>query len=274
MLFDERITNRYGNERGFKIYMENQLIHRVNFRDLGGYTSLNGKKVRANMLFRSGDLSELTTEEVEYVRTLGISFICDLRSQEEQQMKPNPVIEGVENLSNPAMGGFVAVQNWTEIIRMIAEKGIENDPLLEMYTQFVTNPQSQLAYRKLIRSILESDGRPVLWHCTAGKDRTGFAAMIVLLLLEVPIETIVEDYMKTALYRLEANEKLMAQLDHVELGEEQLAVMRSLLGIKSEYIMASIEEIQKAYGSIDNYFAEGLGITEEEREIIKGFYLI
>ncbi|MCP3773359.1 tyrosine-protein phosphatase [Paenibacillus sp. MZ04-78.2] len=249
------------------------LMKRVNFRELGGYPSAAGGRVKANKLFRSGELSELKPEEVEYVHSLGLSFICDLRSEGEQQAKPNPVVAGVKNRSNPAMGGVVNMQNLSDVFNTMMANGQGGDPLLDAYKKFVTDPQSRQAYRTFVRSLLDSEGRPVLWHCTAGKDRTGFAAAIVLLLLEVPIETIVEDYMKSAACRQEANEKLLAKVREAVQSEEQLVWVRALLGVKPEYLLASLEEMRWVYGSTDNYIAEGLGISDEERKLLQEWYL-
>ncbi|MCP1306305.1 tyrosine-protein phosphatase [Paenibacillus tyrfis] len=249
------------------------LMRRVNFRGLGGYPSAAGGRVKSNKLFRSGELSDLKPEDVEYVQSLGLSFICDLRSEGEQQAKPNPVLAGVKNMSNPAMGGAVNMQNLSDVFKTMAANGQGGAPLLEAYKKFVTDPQSRQAYRTFVRSLLEAEGRPVLWHCTAGKDRTGFAAAIVLLLLEVPIGTIMEDYMKTAAYRQEANEKLMAKAREAIQNEEQLTWVRALLGVKPEYLLASLEEMRRVYGSTDNYIVEGLGISDEECKLLQEWYL-
>ncbi|MFD0616994.1 tyrosine-protein phosphatase [Paenibacillus sp. GCM10027629] len=254
--------------------MKNDLMQRVNFRELGGYKSSNGKKVRSHRLFRSGEMSELTSEDVAYLESIGLSFICDLRSEEEQREKPNPRITGVSNLSNPAMGGAVAMQDLSDFFKSLGVNGASaQDPLLEAYRQFVSDPKSRQAYRQLIGSILEAEGEPILWHCTAGKDRTGFAAAILLLILDVPMETIMEDYLMTALYRQEANAKIIDQLRHVVQNEEHLSLIRSLLGVKPEYLQASVTEMQRVYGSIENYLTEGLGISQTDREQLQAWYL-
>jgi len=253
--------------------MKNDLMQRVNFRELGGYRSSNGKKVRSNRLFRSGEMSELTLEDVAYLESIGLSFICDLRSEEEQREKPNPRIAGVRNLSNPAMGGAVAMQDLNAFFGSLGAQGAAQDPLLIAYRQFVSDPKSLQAYRRLIGTILEAEGKPALWHCTAGKDRTGFAAAILLLILDVPMETIMEDYLKTELYRQEANAKMIEQLRHVVRNEDHLSIIRSLLGVKPSYLQASVAEMERVYGSVANYLTEGLGLSHADRERLQAWYL-
>lgn len=255
------------------IAMRQNLLHRINFRDLGGYPAFQGKQVKADHLFRSGEMADLSSKEIEYLRSLGLAWICDLRSEEEQKHKPNPVIDGIVNMSNPAIGGAAAVQNVEQLLSAWKSSEPSGDPLQQVYKQFVTDAQSRQAFQRLIRSILESEGRPVLWHCTAGKDRTGFATAIVLLLLDVPFETIMSDYTKSALYRQEANRKLMEQIGQAVHDSAQLTFIQSLLGVKPEYLLASIEEMNRVYGSVDHYLLEGLGVTAEERKQLQSWYL-
>ncbi|MEK4370885.1 MULTISPECIES: tyrosine-protein phosphatase [Paenibacillus] len=255
--------------------MNQDLMHRINLRELGGYPVNQGKKVvKTNHLYRSGEISDLSLEDIRYLQNLGLSFICDLRSKEEQEQHPNPPIEGVEMFSNPALGGAVAVQSLDQLLPALMNHRLTEDPLLGVYKQFVTDEQSKQAYRLLIRTILQSGGRPVLWHCTAGKDRTGFASAIILLLLDAPLETIMEDYMKSSQYRQEANRKWIDQIKEVVQNPEHVSLIQSFMGIKPEYLRAAIDEIVRVYGSTDNYLLEGLGVSDLEREQLQAWYLI
>lgn len=134
-------------------------MHRINLRELGGYPVNQGKKVvKTNHLYRSGEISDLSLEDIRYLQNLGLSFICDLRSKEEQEQHPNPPIEGVEMFSNPALGGAVAVQSLDQLLPALMNHRLTEDPLLGVYKQFVTDEQSKQAYRLLIRTILQSGG--------------------------------------------------------------------------------------------------------------------
>lgn len=254
--------------------MNQELMHRLNLRELGGYVTQQEKRVvKTGRLFRSGEISDLSVEEIQYLKTLGLSFICDLRTEEEQEQKPNPVVEGVVNISIPAMGGAVAVQSLDQLLPALIRHGSAEDSFIAVYKQFVTDEQSIQAYQSLIRTLLRSEGQPVLWHCTAGKDRTGFAAAIILLLLDVPLEVIMEDYMKSSLYRQAANQKWMERIKEVVQNPEHVSLIQTFLGIKLEYLTAAIEEMVLVYGSTDNYLLEGLGISESERAQLQAWYL-
>jgi len=119
------------------------------------------------------------------------------------------------------------------------------------------------SYRRFIQEVLAADGAPVLFHCTAGKDRTGFAAAIVLRLLGVPEESIVADYLRSNAYSLAAHRRDLLLL-RLMWGPAASALVRGLLGVDQAYLRAAFEAIDREYGSFEAYVRDGLGLGPAE----------
>ncbi len=115
-------------------------------------------------------------------------------------------------------------------------------------------------FRKFVHSVLDAQGTPVLWHCTAGKDRTGFAAAILLRILGVPQDTVMADYMASRQPALEARNKELLML-RLFKGEDVAEKISVLLGVEQDWLEAGFEEIDETWGSFDNYVSEGLQLS-------------
>lgn len=163
-----------------------------NFRDLGGYRSADGRQVRWGRIYRSGVMAGLTTADMTYLSDLGIQAICDLRSIQERTSQPNPF------LKNPSpevvgtdydminMSGFTKAANRQEAITAFADGYVE-------FAQVLTPQYTDMFARLLRREVLA-------FNCSAGKDRTGIGAALILSVLGVPRETILADYALTQVY--------------------------------------------------------------------------
>jgi hypothetical protein len=140
----------------------------------------------------------------------------------------------------------------------------------ESYREFVSLPSARLEFRKLFISLADPKQLPALFHCTTGKDRTGWAAASLLTLLGVPKDKVMEDYLRSNDYILPAYKKTID--DFVAAGGDP-EIPKAILGVKKEYLEAAFDEMQKKYGAIDKYFSEGLGIDAALQETLKGIYL-
>ncbi|WP_052092344.1 tyrosine-protein phosphatase [Paenibacillus sp. FSL H7-0357] len=249
------------------------LERRTNLRQLGGYRTSDGKTIKSGLLFRSGQLSELNADDLEMLRTLDLRYIFDFRTDSEQQLKPNPVIIGAENVSLPALGGAVNPQELLPYIRSMGEAAKQGGLLIGAYKQFVSNDAAQKAYRRFFEGLLETEGKPLLWHCAAGKDRTGFAAAILLLALDVPRETVMDDYLRSNRNRIEANNQWVDAIRQKIGDVEELGVFREMMSVDAVYLQEALNEAEERYGTLNAYMESVLGLTAERREQFKKIYL-
>jgi protein-tyrosine phosphatase len=164
-----------------------------NFRDLGGYRSADGRQVRWGRIYRSGVMAGLTTADMSYLSGLGIEVICDLRSQQERTAQPNPFTTAESPLvvgtdyDMLAMPGMVRATNRAEAIEAFADAYVDfTDKLSPQYTDM---------FARLVRR-----ETPLAFNCSAGKDRTGVAAALILSVLDVPRDAILADYALTEVY--------------------------------------------------------------------------
>jgi len=250
-----------------------ELERRTNLRNLGGYRAADGRTIKHNLLFRSAELAEMNEEDIAYLQENGLRYICDFRSEGEQEVKPNPVVAGAEDIHFSVFGGVVNPQEMFAMIMKMDISEFKGDWLENVYVQFVSDPVAQDAFRRFFDLVLQAEGSPLLWHCAAGKDRTGFAGAILLLALEVPMETVMEDFLRSNNNRKEAIEHVLSSIQEMLGDDNKLAFVREMMGVKQEYLTTALNEIKKNYGTMESYMEEVLGLTSEAREKLKSIYL-
>jgi len=236
-----------------------------NFRDLGGYRTADGRRVRWNRLYRANDLSKLSRQDFEYLSQLEVNLVCDFRSDRERLRKPDRMIEATTpqlNLAVDQMGvDPTEIQEKIRTGGMVA-LGIERT-MLDAYRAFVTQHSDQWA--AMFERIAHEENLPTLVHCTAGKDRTGFASALVLLALGVPVETVFDDYLLTNYYRQNFMRFVLRWAPLYSLFRTDPDDLLPLLLAKREYLQASIDTMVENFGSIDGYLEVGLGLTPDKR---------
>ena len=140
----------------------------------------------------------------------------------------------------------------------------------ESYREFVSLPSARSAYHEFFISLGDQKKLPALFHCTTGKDRTGWAAAALLTLLDVPKETVMEDYLRSNDYILPLYKK---GIDAFVAGGGEQSIPQAILGVKAEYLEAAFDEMQTKYGAIENYFFEALGIDASTQKALRDLYL-
>ncbi|MGO4495199.1 tyrosine-protein phosphatase [Paenibacillus sp. 2RAB27] len=250
-----------------------EIERRTNLRNLGGYRTADGRTIKHNLLFRSAELAEMNETDIAYLQENGLRYICDFRSEGEQIANPNPVVAGAEDIHISVLGGVVNPQEMFELIMKMDISEFKGDWLENVYVQFVSDPIAKAAYRRFFDLILQAEGSPLLWHCAAGKDRTGFAGAILLLALEVPMETVMEDFLRSNNNRKEAIEHVLSSIQEKLGDDNKLAKVREMMAVKQEYLTTALNEIKKNYGTMESYMEEVLGLTSEARENLKSIYL-
>jgi protein-tyrosine phosphatase len=228
----------------------------VNLRDLGGYPAGPGRRTRWGRVYRSDSLAELTPEDHEKLAGLGLRTVVDLRLPQERRSMPSRLPErlGIRTVEI----GFVPAGT-LEMLRLVALGDIDPAGLerhvVGHYRRFPVDHVPE--YRRMVRAIAEPGALPALVHCTSGKDRTGFAAVVILLIAGVPREVILEDYLLTNRYQRD--------ISHLHGRATSKAVADLLATAQAVYLEAAFAEIDRVYGSSEGYLAQGLGIDEAER---------
>ncbi|MDQ6420242.1 tyrosine-protein phosphatase [Paenibacillus sp. LHD-117] len=244
------------------------LLGALNFRDMGGYGADGGRSVKWGKLYRSADLSRLTEADLAYLKQLELAWICDLRTDIELEHSPSPRIgnERNEQLS------FMSSANPDEMMKL---EDINEDMLALMNRHMVGNAELSADF---FRRLLKLNGAPFLFHCAAGKDRTGFLASLILQALGVDREVILTDYALTNQFA----ERFKAGMLSVKRGDNPHAsfmskltpeVAQALSEARPAYLAASFEEIDARYGSFENYWTNGLGLSAGELERLRSLYL-
>jgi protein-tyrosine phosphatase len=244
-----------------------------NFRDLGGYVTEDGRRLKWGKLFRSGKLSSLTDEDMHYVRRLGLTLVCDFRQLVEQELEPTflgkdslhtfaslPVTPGsrhsfMENLHQ----GIIAVDNASGFMQHINR-------------DFVANQMPQ--YAEMFQLLLAGD-QQLLIHCASGKDRTGFGAALILDVLGVDEKLIVDDYLLTNKYLPVDQEVERLSQEFTDHSGEAVPehVLRPLLEVRPEYIRACFEEIRKRHESKQHFYETALNLDDKKLAALKDLYL-
>lgn len=244
-----------------------------NFRDLGGYVSADGRRVRWGLLYRSGAMAGLTDTDYGYLAALGIRTLCDFRSSEERRREPlhwrlSEVPQVLARDYALDTSGFAALMSGRPALAEITAG---------MARMYARTPYEYAAdYRAMFTELLA--GRvPLAFNCSAGKDRTGVAAALVLLALGVPRETVIEDYL---LSNAAANMEgvITGVAENADPARAALArmppeVRRLLTGVEREWLEAALHGVEAQDGSVEAYLERRLGAGPDEIAALRARYL-
>lgn len=234
-----------------------------NFRDLGGYATGDGRTVRWGLLFRSDNLAHLTDEDLEKVEALGIRLVCDFRGADERAQEPDrlpasrpPAVAELE-ISDPSFSS-------TALRERITSGNLESQDLRQLLIDANRLFAGRFApqYAAMFERITRSENLPALVHCTAGKDRAGFASALILRTLGVPMETVVDDFLLTNHYTAAKIERTLLVIRVVSLLRADPERVRPVLGVEPAFLAAAFDEIDARWGSFDRYRREALGLDD------------
>jgi protein-tyrosine phosphatase len=238
-----------------------------NFRDLGGYRTADGHYVRWGLVYRSGYLVNLTPKDSAYLNTLGIRLVCDVRADGERMRAPDPdqwTENAPELLSLPIGPNGDGTLSPEDLKKRVAKINAKNKGSIGGYDYAITGASQ---YGKILHRIAVGD-LPAVEHCTSGKDRTGVFSAILLTALGVPRETVVQDYLLTTQYMLapESIERTTADLQKIFGVPEppDAATVKAIMTTKPETLQATFDNINKTYGSFDNYLRHGLKLSDSD----------
>jgi protein-tyrosine phosphatase len=235
-----------------------------NFRDFGGYRTAGGKWVKMGKLYRSDGLDKLTDADLATVQALGIKLVCDLRTNTERAKGPDRVIAGATNEQIDITGQDQLTQTLTAAVtsgdpaeqQRLFGDGKAEKLLVDAGSSLVGDATPLAEYHTMFTRIEDPAHLPTVLHCTAGKDRTGWAAAAILSTLGVPRSTVTQDY-------LLSNEMLKAKNDATLAQTKALidpALIEPLITVRKEYLDASFAEVKAKYGTFAKYLTKGLGV--------------
>lgn len=244
----------------------------LNFRDLGGYPTMDGRYVRSGLFFRSGGLYRMSERELDEIKSLNIRYIMDLRADWQRKRRPDPEIPGAQQIEHT---GYVpeAARNIDfspNGMHQTGDEAKEQFDKLELYYKEIIF--GNLDFRLFLQSVAE-EKVPIIFHCASGKDRTGAAAILLLLALGVDEETVMEDYILSNEYYEETINQIFMQMYEEALNDDYLP---SLLwienGVMEFFGRSMLEEIHKQYDSIEEFLDKEYGLDEHKLKKMRELY--
>ena len=238
-----------------------------NVRDLGGMLRVDGAKIRPGLLLRTGRLGKATDADVARLTDMGLAAIVDFRDESEVHRSPDRDVPGAAYHNLPALPNLA--DNFRPVDDPTYTAAEVHKDFRRIYRILAQSNESQEAYAAFFRILLASEGRPVLWHCTQGKDRTGVAALLLLTALGIDETTIYRDYLLT-------NEFTQATLDAFDDMEDPpftRDIAREVFLVFEDNLRLCQNCIELEYGSVMNYLELALGVGPDEIETLERYYL-
>ena len=257
-----------------------------NARQLGGLQA-GSRRVKLNKLFRSGNLSKATEHDLHRLRDeFNVRLVIDFRSDFEYMRKPDKLLDGMESALIPVLDdsmhgdAFNKDQvvpatgiDFMEFLFGIARHPIANTLKDKLYNYFVESDYAHQQYRKFFETVLSQNGAPVLWHCTSGKDRCGFGAVLMLAALGADDDTALDDYAESEKSYRKQLEAMSQKGRESGMTDEQLDILHFLVSVKREYMENPVKRINEEYGSLLDFVKNKIGVSQSEIDTLREYYL-
>lgn len=250
-----------------------------NFRDLGGYQTVDGRTIKWRQLLRTGSLAELNDADLTTLASIPVTQDIDLRGQAEVRQMPDRVPQTATYYHLPVFDEDEtdASHSNEEIAQRMQEEGNGYRRMLKVYSRMVTIPSAKRAFQQLFTHLLTNQSGATLFHCTAGKDRTGMAAFLILSALGVPRETILDDYLLTNSVTKDFREDWLAQmkkeLPQTPATEILINNRRALASVNADYLNTAITAIENQYGDVQHYLTDYLELSDDQLHQLRDRYL-
>lgn len=246
----------------------------ANLRDLGGTPLAGGRTVRSGLVFRAGALDRFDPAGDPVVTGLGLRTVVDLRTDAERAERPDRLPDGARLVVADALADAVSAHGAppaAQLRRVLADPvaaerhlggGRAQTVFGDLYRSLVTSASARAAYGTLLRELAAGAG-PLLFHCTAGKDRTGWGTTVLLSLLGAEPEVVEREYLSVNAAVRQAFAPLVEGFT-AQGGDPEVAL--AVIGVVPEYLAAGLEEVAARHGSMEAYVRDGLGVGDEAVE--------
>lgn len=244
-----------------------------NFRDVGGLPTVDGRRVRHGVLFRSGHLAHATTSDAAFLSSLGLHTVFDFRNAADRKLDGHDIeLPGVRQVNLPLSDPADGAQFWKMVrdgdldqLRSLLADGKAAGRMIASYRVLVRKRTAE--HSQVLRSLAE-ESVPALMHCAAGKDRAGLSVAVTLLALGVERDAIFDDYLKSGAkhrrYRVRRSGSSASAY-----SPEVMELLDPLFDARAEYLSAALETIEETWGGVDPYLETALGLTPENRERLR-----
>jgi protein-tyrosine phosphatase len=241
------------------------MLKRINFRDFGGKITVSGQKIRSGVLFRSGVWQKMNDHDRAHILSLDIQYVVDFRSIEEQEKTP-ALLPAKARVSMPCNIDRIT----RDRLRPLIFNRHANEQIIEVidgvYVEMVDLMVEPMG--KLVSLLLTPGALPVIIHCRAGKDRTGFAAAIIQYFLGLDMESIVEEYLKSNEFLMPKISRVLKQARLFTLGLFPKTNLQAAFEVKERYLFTAINRVKQHYGGVEKYLISS-GITPEQLKRLK-----
>lgn len=249
-----------------------------NARQLGGYLTQDGRRIRRDVLIRSGKLIRATDEDIRILTgRYHLTEVCDFRTRVEREAEPDPHIPGVKNVYVPILdekevGSVMAAAHVQDPFNKLFTY-IQGMDIPALYVDMSDSSYCRAGYHQFFEQLLEHREGAVLWHCTAGKDRVGLGTALLLSALGVDRETVLEDFALSDEYYGKAADRAAETARLRNVPEEKVVQLRAVVSVNRDYMKRALNHIDREYETPVRYLREAVGLSRSELEDLKDKYL-
>ena len=240
-----------------------QLSTADNLRDVAGeapgYLTRDGGHVRRGVFYRSNEL-QLDSPDILALTGLGLRAVLDLRTVEEVDALPDAVVPGAEWHHFDVAG--IRMDDAVDVADRAAGLALMD----RVYRSFVDDETSRREFGRFLAQLASTQG-PHLFHCTTGKDRSGWAAALLLHIADVPDDTIVTDYLLTNDHGHRTRSRYLSMVEAL-FGPERVAAYQPLFVADAAYLEVAMDAVRASYGDLDGYLSGGLGLSDADRDVL------
>lgn len=253
------------------------ITHGNNFRDLGGYQTTTGHTIKWQKLIRSGHLHELDHDDLNTLQSMNVAFDIDFRAPKEAELQPDKV---PSNASYHRLSVFETDKTDASHSQEEIQREYSDDPsagfnhMVDIYQEMVTTNQAKAAYQNFFKLLISAENdQSVLYHCTAGKDRTGLGSVFLLSAFGVGQKTILNDYLLTNDVTADYVNNRVSSILSAGLPQAFADNTRALSTVAPEYLNRSMETISTSFGSMSNYLSQHLELSNSDIQTLKNNFL-
>jgi protein-tyrosine phosphatase len=235
----------------------------LNFRDIGGYETVNGKRVKWGLVYRAANMTRVTESDQRYLANLGIRLICDVRTPFEAWRRRDVLPPGVRYLNCP-----VYEKEPVKFWMLLFQRRRLRQVLFNLYITWIIDYAASV-HGEILKHLSDPDNLPAIVHCTAGKDRTGMAMALLLCALGVPEEKVVEDYSLSNLVAPLYIKSTQSKVKKVRWLGFKIEHLYPLIATPPNVMRNMLAYIHQAYGSIEEYLLNAAGLEKHHLSLLR-----